>query len=159
MQFGRGTDPGVIAHRLRQGNPESGVIFPAGNKNPLRLNNLLKRQILPALNVCEKCGKVEPDHTAKDEHGYERDSFRPQWSGFHAFRRGLGTNLHDLGVDDKTIQAILRYGNVAVAQKCSIKTLPAQSIAAMERMEKLETMIGAMCNQRATNFAESKMTN
>jgi integrase len=145
------------AHRLRQGNPESGVMFPCTNKkkNPQRLNNLLKNRILPALNVCQTCGKIEADHTAKD-HEYERNSSRPQWRGFHAFRRGLGTNLHDLGVDDKTIQAILRHANVAVTQKCYIKTLPKQSIAAME---KLETMIGAMCNERATNFAESKMIN
>ena len=86
-------------YRLRAGNPETGVMFKASNKEPLRLNNLLKRQILPALNVCKACGKIAADHTAKDNHEYERNGYRPEWHGFHAFRRGLGTNLHDLGVD------------------------------------------------------------
>jgi hypothetical protein len=52
-------------------------------------------------------------------------------------RGGLATNLHDLGVDDKTIQAILRHANVAVTQAAYIKTLPAQSIAAMQQLEEL----------------------
>lgn len=59
-------------------------------------------------------------------------------------RRGLGTNLHDLGVDDKTIQAILRHGNVAITQQCYIKTLPQQQTAAMG---KFEARIDALCNQ------------
>ena len=35
-----------------------------------------------------------------------------EWHGWHAFRRGLATNLYRLGVADKTIQAILRHANV-----------------------------------------------
>jgi hypothetical protein len=31
------------------------------------------------------------------------------WRGWHAFRRGLATNVYLLGVRDKTIQAILRH--------------------------------------------------
>ena len=68
---------------------------------------------------------------------YQIDRSRPVWHGWHAFRRGLATNLHDLGVDDKTIQAILRHSNVAVTQACYIKTLPKQSIAAMQKLEML----------------------
>jgi integrase len=33
------------------------------------------------------------------------------WYGGHAFRRGLATNLHRLGVSDKVIQQILRHAN------------------------------------------------
>jgi integrase len=47
------------------------------------------------------------------------------------------TNLHDLGVDDKTIQAILRHSNVAVTQACYIKTLPRQTVRAMESLDEL----------------------
>ena len=36
-----------------------------------------------------------------------------KWWGWHAFRRGLATNLHRLGVPDKTIQAILRHANIS----------------------------------------------
>ena len=36
-----------------------------------------------------------------------------EWHGWHAFRRGLATNLYRLGVLDKTIQAILRHANLS----------------------------------------------
>jgi len=38
-------------------------------------------------------------------------------------------------VDDKTIQAILRHCNVAITQNAYIKTVPADSIAAMQQLE------------------------
>lgn len=38
------------------------------------------------------------------------------WFGWHAFRRGLGTRLNEAGVDDKTIQNILRHANVSTTQ-------------------------------------------
>jgi len=101
---------------------------------PLSLNNVLNRQILPVLNVCV-CGKAEDEHQ-KEDHTYERGA-RPEWHGWHAFRRGLATNLHSLGVPDKTIQAILRHANVQVTQNSYIKTLASQSIGAMRQLESL----------------------
>jgi integrase len=59
--------------------------------------------------------------------------------GWHAPRRGLATVLHDLDVEDKTIQAILRHSDMAVMQQAYIKTLPKQSVDAMKR---LETLVG-----------------
>jgi integrase len=59
----------------------------------------------------------------------------PEWHGWHAFRRGLATNLHRLGVNDKTIQAILRHSNVAVTQACYIKTVEAETKEAMAKLE------------------------
>jgi integrase len=35
-----------------------------------------------------------------------------EWKGWHAFRRGLGTNLADLGVQPATVAAILRHSDV-----------------------------------------------
>ena len=81
-------------------------MFATMKETPLSLNNVLNRQILSVLNACLHCGKLEDDH-GKEAHGYERNPDRPQWQGWHPFRRGLATNLHDLGVPDKTIQAIL----------------------------------------------------
>jgi len=52
--------------------------------------------------------KQESEHKPEG-HTFERDKSLPLWHGWHAFRRGLATNLHALGVDDKTIQAILRH--------------------------------------------------
>jgi integrase len=86
--------------RIGAGNPASGPIFATMMGTPLSLNNVLNRQILPVLKACVHCGKGSDDH-GKVTHKYERDSKRPEWHGWHAFRRGLATNLHDLGVADK----------------------------------------------------------
>jgi len=120
-------------YRLTQGNPADGPLFRASNGSALRLNNLLRSQILPALNRCKDRGKPEEEH-GKADHKYERDQSLPTWRGWHAFRRGLATNLHDLSVDDKTIQAILRHSNVQVTQASYIKTLPKQTVEAMDRL-------------------------
>jgi integrase len=120
--------------RKSVGNPETGPIFGTSKATPLNLNNVLNRQILPVLNACV-CGKSPSDHGVED-HEYHRGA-RPEWHGWHGFRRGLATNLHDLGVSDKTIQAILRHANVAVTQNSYIKTLDSQSVAAMRQLESL----------------------
>ena len=59
------------------------------------------------------------------------------WRGWHGFRRGLATNLHRLGVPEKTIQAILRHANVSTTQTCYIKTAPEDARAAMNKLESL----------------------
>jgi integrase len=59
-----------------------------------------------------------------------------QWHGWHAFRRGLATNLHQLGVSDKTIQRILRHANVGVTQSCYIKTADFEVADAMQQFER-----------------------
>jgi integrase len=58
-----------------------------------------------------------------------------EWHGWHAFRRGLATNLHKLSVDDKTTQKILRHSNVATTQDIYVKTVDADSRAAMSKVE------------------------
>lgn len=59
-------------HRLRHGNKQAGPMFPNSNKEPkpLCLNNVLHRQILPALNRCELCGKPQLKH-GKAEHNFK----------------------------------------------------------------------------------------
>ena len=59
-----------------------------------------------------------------------------QWHGWHAFRRGLATNLYRLGVSDKTIPRILRQANVGVTQACHIKTADSDAAAAMQQFER-----------------------
>jgi integrase len=123
-------------YRVSRGNPATGPIFASMERTPLFLENVKNRQILPVLNACLRCGEERNEH-GKLDHEYARDPKRPEWHGWHAFRRGLATNLHDLGVVDKTIQAILRHANVAVTQNSYIKTLDSQSIAAMLQLESL----------------------
>lgn len=102
----------LAAHRMCQGNPRSGPIFPNGAGNAVDPDHVLQTVILPAL----------------EKRGIE-------WHGWHAFRRGLATNLHRLGVPAEIIQRILRHSNVAVTQACYIKTVSADAQAAMGKLE------------------------
>jgi len=130
----------LVAHRLRSGNPSTGPLFPTRNGTPVSLNNLLNDQILTVLRRCAHCGA--PDSKPHVGHEYQRDESRPDWRGFHGFRRGLATNLHSLGVEDLTIQKILRHSSVEVTRRAYIRTLPEQAIDAMGRLEnKLTSMI------------------
>jgi integrase len=45
------------------------------------------------------------------------------WSGkgWQAYRRGLATNLKKLGVEDTTIQCVLRHENVSTTQRFYIR--------------------------------------
>lgn len=111
--------------------PESGLIFPSSTNTPMELNNLLNRSILPVLKVCVHCSKPQTEHDAKSGHAFRLDESRPEWKGWHAFRRGLATNLHDAGVDDLTIQRILRHSDVSVTRRCYVKRLPKQAVKGM----------------------------
>jgi integrase len=101
-------------HRQLCGNPMAGVMFASTKGTPLNLNNVLNRAILPVLR---KAGI--------------------EWHGWHAFRRGLATNLNRLGVQDKTIQAILRHANVSTTMNIYVKSVAADSTAAMKLLDGL----------------------
>jgi integrase len=104
-------------HRELSGNPSSGLIFQSPAREPMNLDALARDVIRP---VIEKRGI--------------------EWYGWHAFRRGLATNLHRLGVPDETIQRILRHSTVAVTQNCYIKTANEDAIAAMRALENAPNM-------------------
>ena len=92
---------------LRCAFPKSGLIFPNENGDPLDPSNLDRsiRNQLEKANI--------------------------PWLRFHAFRRGVATNLHDAGVNDLTIQRVLRHSDVSVTRRSYIKRLPAQAVDAM----------------------------
>jgi len=73
--------------------------------------------------------------TAGEEHEYRRRSHLIEWHGWHAFRRGLASNLNDLGVPDLTIQRILRHANVATTRKAYIKVREPHVVAGMAQLE------------------------
>jgi integrase len=136
-------------YRLRAGNPLSGPLF-ANSVKPisgrLNLNNLLGRVILPALNRCAVCGLSEGrlHLKAKEPHDFQRDARYPQWRGWHAARRGLGSNLYHLGVPPKVIQAILRHSNVSVTESYYIKPMGDDVLSAMADLEeRVEQQISA----------------
>jgi site-specific recombinase XerD len=75
--------------------PEHGFMFTGSRGAALDLENFADRVMKPALKA----------------HGL-------QWHGWHAYRRGLATNLKQMDVDDLTIQAILRHKDVATTRTC-----------------------------------------
>jgi integrase len=121
-------------HRMRCGNPQTGPMFRNLSGKPVCLNNVLARQILPALKLCECCAKSEDQH-AEAKHDFKLDEKFPKWHGWHAARRGLGSNLYALGVPEKVIQQILRHTNVSTTSTYYIKTVPTQVTDAMERLQ------------------------
>jgi integrase len=113
-------DPGVVPiieplrFVLQAIKPEiaSGWMFPNTIGGALDLDNLAGRVIKPVFKA----------------NGLK-------WKGWHAYRRGLATNLHELGVPDKVIQAILRHEDVSTTQRSYIKTVPRVVTDAMKQLE------------------------
>jgi integrase len=101
----------LAAHRRRF--PSTVWVFAGGTGKPLRLENVLRRDMKPALTKA-----------------------KIQWHGWHALRRGLGTNLNSLGVDGKTIQAILRHSDLSTTMAFYVRPVPAESKAAMRKIER-----------------------
>lgn len=68
-----------------------------------------------------------------------------KWYGWHAFRRGVASNLFQLGVDDLTVQRILRHSKVQVTRERYIKVRDERVEAAMAQFE---NAIAKMCDDR-----------
>jgi integrase len=99
---------------------------------PLNLANLARRVIVPRLAV----------------KGVE-------WHGWHAFRRGLATNLYCLGVPETTIQAIMRHADLETTRRHYIKRLmvPETSTVAMRKVERLFTRMRRSSSKAAKGAA------
>jgi integrase len=111
-------------HRVNKGNPENGWVFSSSIGSPLHLDNLVRREIRPLLERA----KVE-------------------WHGWHAFRRGLATNLQRLGVPIKIAQRLLRSADFATVANYYVKVVDDDAKEAMQRFE-------ALCNERAMRAFE-----
>jgi integrase len=81
---------------------------------------------------------------AKKEQGIQRDKMLPDWHGWHAARRGLGTNLYRLAVPEKTIQAIVRQANVSTTNTYYIRSAADDARAPMAKPEKTAVGNGGM---------------
>ncbi len=101
----------LAAHRSACGNPTAGPIFANTLGKPLALDWLYQTQMK---DVLRRAGVT--------------------WTGWHAFRRGLASNLNRIGVDDSIIQGILRHSTVSVTQNHYIKTARPDTIAAMRKL-------------------------
>ena len=141
-------------HRLRCGSPELGPIFRNIAGKPMALTSVVNRIILPTLNKCETCRKSELEHKShpvKFDHQYVRDTSIPEWRGWHAGRRGLGSNLYHLGVPEKVIQAILRHSNVSITMTYYVKPLAQDVCDGMAKLEEKFDQKTAIQNSRDTD--------
>ena len=86
-------------YRAELDNPKLDAwMFPTRNQTPKSLKELYKYQLKKQLAV-----------------------ENIPWHGWHAFRRGIATNLKSLGVDDKIIQGILRHAKLATTTEIYMK--------------------------------------
>jgi integrase len=93
---------------------DSEYIFAGERRGgPLNLHNLAARVIRPAI---------------------ERKGVDLNWKGWHAFRRGLASNLYAIGVTPKVIQAILRHKDIGTTLAFYVQTDDAESRAALQRI-------------------------
>jgi integrase len=129
-------------HRLRCGNLQNGPIFTNTVGKSLDLGSIVNRVIVPALNRCKLCSKPESEHDDAS-HEYKRDNRIPEWHGWHAGRRGLGSNLYRLGVPDIVIQRILRHANVSTTASYYIKSAADDVRGAMVKLENQLAVIGS----------------
>jgi len=72
----------------------------------------------------------------------KRDHITPQlkkkgmkWNGWHAFRRGLATNLHEMGVPTKVIQRVCRHADEATTKKHYIHATEPGVRSGMRKLE------------------------
>jgi integrase len=62
-----------------------------------------------------------------------------EWHGWHALRRGFATRLHEAGVQDRIIQALMRHSSMAVTMKHYVKASSATNTEAMQKLQPQET--------------------
>lgn len=110
----------------------SSWLFPNSLGGPIDLSNIADRIIKPALR---KAGL--------------------QWYGWHAYRRGLASNVKELGIDDLVIQQILRHGDVSTTRKSYIKV---RNVKVEDAMRQLGQAFEA-CTASVQLSEQSKLVN
>jgi integrase len=109
----------------RDGSSASSM-FANSVGGPLDLSNLVDRTIKPTLK-----------------------SAGLRWWGWHAYRRGLASNLKALGIDDLTIQRIFRHKDVSTTRRSYIKVRDEKVEAAMKQLEQAFEACTAFVQPRA----------
>jgi len=129
-------------HRARSGNPHRGYILQSLQGKPLNLDALAKDVIRPAFEAAKL-----------------------PWHGWHAFRRGLATNLNRMGVPDKVIQQILRHANVTTTMNIYVKMVSQDATAAMKTLEancattvQQEMLVGAVDGSKTPTDCEQEIS-
>jgi integrase len=111
-------------YRAYLGNPLVGRVFLGFRAESICLDNIVRNYVRPAL---QRAGI--------------------EWHGWHAFRRGLGTNLRRLGIREEVVQRILRHSRVDVTMNHYVKVHQPDLLAAMKLLE--SAISGKNVQQRA----------
>jgi integrase len=122
----------TLADVLRESRRESGYILASPLGRPVDLHNLASRVMIPALGCCAKCGKEKTEHVTN---GHDFQPL-PKWRGWYALRRGLATLATSLD-SQLAAKSLLRHSNVQTTQQFYIKSVPADAIRAVEKMDAL----------------------
>ena len=72
------------------------------------------------------------------------------WKGWHSFRRGLASNLFELGVSDKIVQRLLRHSRVSITRDRYVKVRDPQVDAAMKVFENRTAIVGRAYSTEST---------
>jgi integrase len=122
------------AYRRSTGNPGLGFVFRSSDGLPINLDRVERRVIRPAL-----------------------EAIGLPWRGWHAFRRGLASNLYAMGATDKVVQRILRHSRPHVTKERYIKVF---DCTVLEAAEKLQILIEELrktkepCRQLELKFGD-----
>ena len=100
------------AYRSSMGDPQSGVMFHTGAGQHLDIDKLVLRDVRPVAK-----------------------SLDIDWYGLHGFRRGIASNLYELGADEKIVQRVLRHAKSHVTKDRYIKTFDPALVVAMKKLE------------------------
>jgi integrase len=116
--------------------------------------------VIPALKAVLEAYRDNPGETRYEQprreyhddamfkislHDVGRARIKPlvaSWKGWHALRRGLASNLYELGADDLTVMRILRHASVTVTRRHYIKVRDPKMTAAMASLESAVTRSG-----------------
>jgi integrase len=108
-------------HRMRVNGKDDQYIFAGVRRGvPLNLANLARRVIVPAF--AEYSEEIEQ---------------AVMWKGWHAYRRGLATNLGSaaLGVPPKIVQAILRHSSITTTLNIYTQVPDEDARQALQKIE------------------------
>jgi integrase len=130
-------------YRIKTNGKPDDYIFAGERRGaPLNLANLADRVIKPALKgkempaetraALDEILKGQPEDVRKR---VEEQNLKVEWKGWHAFRRGLASNLYSLGVQPKVIQAILRHSDIGTTLSYYVQTPDDESRAALQQIE------------------------
>ncbi len=127
--------------READGNSADGPILRGRSDEPLLLDKVSQRVIIPLPRGCAVCGKPESRHNAA--HAFKLDESLPTWHGFYSLRRGVASTFANLTKDVMASKGRLRHTKIAATMRYYVQDVPSNRQAGIDMLENL-------CNESAT---------